>query len=45
LLGLRVPRAPLPARPGAGWLVAGGAVTRVQIARRRVSAGGTGRQQ
>jgi S-DNA-T family DNA segregation ATPase FtsK/SpoIIIE len=38
LLGLRVPRTPLPARPGAGWLVLGGAVTRVQVARRRTVA-------
>jgi S-DNA-T family DNA segregation ATPase FtsK/SpoIIIE len=45
LLGLRVPRTPLPPRPGAGWLVTGGAVTRVQVARRRVSAGGTGGQR
>jgi S-DNA-T family DNA segregation ATPase FtsK/SpoIIIE len=43
LLGLRVPRTPLPTRPGAGWLVAGGAVTRVQVARRRVSADATDR--
>jgi S-DNA-T family DNA segregation ATPase FtsK/SpoIIIE len=35
LLGLRVPRAPVPARPGSGWLVAGGEVRRVQVARRR----------
>ncbi|GHE10550.1 FtsK/SpoIIIE domain-containing protein [Klenkia taihuensis] len=34
LLGLRLPRAPLPARPGAGWLVTGGTTTRVQVARR-----------
>jgi S-DNA-T family DNA segregation ATPase FtsK/SpoIIIE len=45
LLGLRVPRTPLRPRPGAGWLVTGGAVTRVQVARRRVSAGGTGGQR
>jgi S-DNA-T family DNA segregation ATPase FtsK/SpoIIIE len=37
LLGLRVPRTPLPPRPGAGWLVLGGAVTRVQVARRRTA--------
>jgi S-DNA-T family DNA segregation ATPase FtsK/SpoIIIE len=36
LLGLRLPRAPLPARPGSGWLVVGGAVTRLQVARHRV---------
>ena len=38
LLGLRVPRAPLPARPGSGWLVVAGTVTRVQVARRRTAA-------
>jgi DNA segregation ATPase FtsK/SpoIIIE, S-DNA-T family len=43
LLGLRVPRTPLPARPGAGWLVEGGAVTRVQVARRRLPAATAGR--
>jgi S-DNA-T family DNA segregation ATPase FtsK/SpoIIIE len=32
LLGLRTPRTPLPARPGCGWLVEGGAATRVQVA-------------
>jgi len=36
LLGLRLPRAPLPARPGSGWLVVAGAVSRVQVARHRV---------
>ncbi|MEU2347495.1 FtsK/SpoIIIE domain-containing protein [Modestobacter sp. NPDC049651] len=35
LLGLRLPRMPVPPRPGAGWLVTGGAVTRVQVARHR----------
>jgi S-DNA-T family DNA segregation ATPase FtsK/SpoIIIE len=39
LLGLRVPRAPLPARPGAGWLLVDGSVTRVQVARHRGPAG------
>ncbi len=34
LLSLRVPRAGLPVRPGSGWLVAGGATTRVQVSRR-----------
>lgn len=34
LLGLRLPRGALPARPGAGWLVTGGTTTRVQVARR-----------
>ena len=28
-------RTPVPARPGSGWLVAGGSVQRVQVARRR----------
>jgi S-DNA-T family DNA segregation ATPase FtsK/SpoIIIE len=45
LLGLRVPRTRPPPRPGAGWLVAGGAVTRVQVARRREATGRTGRQR
>jgi S-DNA-T family DNA segregation ATPase FtsK/SpoIIIE len=35
LLGVRLPRTPVPARTGAGWLVAAGTVTRVQVARRR----------
>ena len=35
LLGIRLPRAPLPQRPGSGWLVTGGVVQRVQVARRR----------
>ncbi|MGY1844191.1 FtsK/SpoIIIE domain-containing protein [Modestobacter sp. SYSU DS0875] len=35
LLGLRVPRTPLPARPGSGWLLVRGEPTRVQVARRR----------
>jgi S-DNA-T family DNA segregation ATPase FtsK/SpoIIIE len=35
LLGLRTPRTPLPPRPGAGWLISPGQVTRVQVARRR----------
>jgi S-DNA-T family DNA segregation ATPase FtsK/SpoIIIE len=39
LLGLRIPRAPLPVRPGAGWLLFGGSVTRVQVARHRGPAG------
>jgi DNA segregation ATPase FtsK/SpoIIIE, S-DNA-T family len=34
LLGIRLPRTPLPHRPGSGWLVAGPAVQRVQVARR-----------
>jgi S-DNA-T family DNA segregation ATPase FtsK/SpoIIIE len=35
LLGVRLPRAPVPARPGSGWLITGGTVERVQVARRR----------
>ncbi|WP_448610007.1 FtsK/SpoIIIE domain-containing protein [Geodermatophilus sp. URMC 60] len=34
LLGIRLPRTPVPARPGSGWLVAAGAARRVQVARR-----------
>jgi len=34
LLGVRLPRIPLPVRPGSGWLVAGPAMDRVQVARR-----------
>ena len=34
LVGARLPRTPLPERPGSGWLVTGGAMTRVQVARR-----------
>ena len=33
LLGLRLPRAPLPPRPGSGWAVLGGVPVRVQVAR------------
>jgi S-DNA-T family DNA segregation ATPase FtsK/SpoIIIE len=35
VLGLRLPRMPLPLRPGSGWLVAGSLLERVQVARRR----------
>jgi S-DNA-T family DNA segregation ATPase FtsK/SpoIIIE len=35
LLGVRLPRTPLPVRPGSGWLVAGSSMERVQVARRR----------
>jgi S-DNA-T family DNA segregation ATPase FtsK/SpoIIIE len=35
VLGVRLPRMPLPVRPGSGWLVAGGRTERVQVARRR----------
>jgi S-DNA-T family DNA segregation ATPase FtsK/SpoIIIE len=37
LLGIRLPRTPVPVRPGSGWLVTGGQVQRVQVARRRVA--------
>jgi S-DNA-T family DNA segregation ATPase FtsK/SpoIIIE len=39
LLGLRVPRTPLPARPGSGWLVDARGATRVQVARHRTGRG------
>ncbi len=32
-VGIRLPRLPLPARPGSGWLVTDGAAQRVQVAR------------
>ncbi|CAA9229482.1 MAG: FtsK/SpoIIIE family protein [uncultured Blastococcus sp.] len=35
LFGVRLPRTPLPVRPGSGWLVTAGAIERVQVARRR----------
>ncbi|MGR6965866.1 FtsK/SpoIIIE domain-containing protein [Geodermatophilus sp. URMC 61] len=34
LLGTRLPRTPVPARPGSGWLVVAGTAQRVQVARR-----------
>jgi S-DNA-T family DNA segregation ATPase FtsK/SpoIIIE len=34
VLGLRLPRMPLPLRPGSGWLVSGSLLERVQVARR-----------
>ena len=34
LLGIRLPRTPVPARPGSGWLVVAGSAQRVQVARR-----------
>jgi S-DNA-T family DNA segregation ATPase FtsK/SpoIIIE len=34
LLGVRLPRVPVPERPGSGWLVDRGSVHRVQVARR-----------
>ena len=39
LLGIRLPRTPVPARPGSGWLVVAGAAQRVQVARRDPPAG------
>ncbi|MGY1740742.1 MULTISPECIES: FtsK/SpoIIIE domain-containing protein [unclassified Blastococcus] len=36
LLGIRLPRTPVPARPGSGWLVDAGVPRRVQVAARRV---------
>jgi S-DNA-T family DNA segregation ATPase FtsK/SpoIIIE len=38
VLGLRLPRIPLPTRPGSGWLATGSHLERVQVARRRHSA-------
>jgi DNA segregation ATPase FtsK/SpoIIIE, S-DNA-T family len=35
VLGVRLPRTPVPARPGSGWLVRDGLLTRVQVARHR----------
>jgi S-DNA-T family DNA segregation ATPase FtsK/SpoIIIE len=35
LLGTRLPRTPVPVRPGSGWLITGHATQRVQVARRR----------
>jgi S-DNA-T family DNA segregation ATPase FtsK/SpoIIIE len=35
LLSVRLPRTPLPVRPGSGWLVRAGAPVRVQVARHR----------
>jgi DNA segregation ATPase FtsK/SpoIIIE, S-DNA-T family len=35
LLAIRLPRTPLPVRPGSGWLVTGAGMERVQVARRR----------
>jgi DNA segregation ATPase FtsK/SpoIIIE, S-DNA-T family len=31
-LGVRLPRTPLPVRPGAGWLIGGSGIERVQVA-------------
>ncbi|WP_029432653.1 FtsK/SpoIIIE domain-containing protein [Blastococcus sp. URHD0036] len=40
VLGLRLPRTPVPARPGSGWLVESGSARRVQVALRRVRGDG-----
>jgi S-DNA-T family DNA segregation ATPase FtsK/SpoIIIE len=40
LLGIRLPRTPVPQRPGSGWLVTGGGPQRVQVARRRPASPG-----
>jgi S-DNA-T family DNA segregation ATPase FtsK/SpoIIIE len=39
VLGARLPRIALPVRPGSGWLVSGGRLERVQVARRRPAGG------
>ncbi|MGY1652085.1 FtsK/SpoIIIE domain-containing protein [Geodermatophilus sp. SYSU D01119] len=39
LLGIRLPRTPVPVRPGSGWLVTAGVAQRVQVAR-HASGGG-----
>ncbi|MGY1641316.1 FtsK/SpoIIIE domain-containing protein [Geodermatophilus sp. SYSU D00703] len=38
LLGIRLPRTPVPQRPGSGWLVTAGVPQRVQVARHRPAA-------
>jgi S-DNA-T family DNA segregation ATPase FtsK/SpoIIIE len=40
VLGVRLPRTPVPVRPGSGWLVQAGTAQRVQVARRRVRPAG-----
>ncbi|SDC04803.1 DNA segregation ATPase FtsK/SpoIIIE, S-DNA-T family [Geodermatophilus telluris] len=42
LLGTRLPRTPVPVRPGSGWLVTGGTAQRVQVARHRGPVPGAG---
>ena len=48
VLGVRLPRTPVPQRPGSGWLVTGASLQRVQVARREPPPGSgrpaTGRQ-
>jgi S-DNA-T family DNA segregation ATPase FtsK/SpoIIIE len=39
VLGARLPRTTLPVRPGSGWLVSGGRLERVQVARHRAARG------
>ena len=39
VLGTRLPRTPVPVRPGSGWLVEAGVPTRVQVARHRPRSG------
>jgi DNA segregation ATPase FtsK/SpoIIIE, S-DNA-T family len=39
LMGVRLPRTPVPVRPGSGWLITGGAPERIQVARRRSGPG------
>ena len=36
VLGSRLPRTPVPVRPGSGWLVVAGVAARVQVARHRL---------
>jgi S-DNA-T family DNA segregation ATPase FtsK/SpoIIIE len=40
LMGVRLPRTPVPVRPGSGWLVTAGVPERIQVARRRRPADG-----
>ena len=44
LLGIRLPRTPVPSRPGSGWLVVAGTAQRVQVARRHRPVGEVIRQ-
>ncbi|WP_336027805.1 FtsK/SpoIIIE domain-containing protein [Geodermatophilus sp. FMUSA9-8] len=39
LLGIRLPRTPVPVRPGSGWLVTAGVAQRVQVARHAAGGG------
>jgi S-DNA-T family DNA segregation ATPase FtsK/SpoIIIE len=41
VVGTRLPRLPLPVRPGSGWLVVAGTPQRVQVARRRTHRAGS----